>query len=48
MPIVPARGAVHSGDCHKYAGGSEMVVDAVSDEPDAKHGDGKNDDANQD
>ncbi|MCA6114241.1 hypothetical protein J6524_04765 [Bradyrhizobium sp. WSM 1738] len=41
-------GADHEGN-HREAGeGAEIVNDAVREEPDTKHGDGKNDDADED
>jgi hypothetical protein len=48
MPLIQTRGAVHRGDCHHGAKKAEVVDNAVSGEPDAKHGDGKNHDADQD
>jgi hypothetical protein len=48
MPIIPARRGQHCGDRHQGADKSEIVNDAVSCKPDAKHGDGKNNDADQD
>ena len=48
MSVIQTRGAVHRGDRNQGAGEAEIVDDAVSYEPDAKHGDGKNQDADQD
>ena len=48
MVIVHMRGADHGANRRKGANGAEIIDDAVRDEANAKHCDGKNHDADQD